>query len=89
MAGFLSNSFSVTQFSTGGPILQELQGQIPVKLKTLSFRDADDDPSSVVSWGWTNFDDLLDTEWAVSSPQKSFFFAFSFRIDERRVAPRC
>ena len=87
MAGFLSNSFSVTQFSTGGPIPQELQGQIPVKLKTLSFRDADDDPSSVVSWGWTNFDDLLDTEWAVSSPQKGFFFAFSFRIDERRVAP--
>lgn len=87
MAGFLSNSFSVTQFSTGGPIPQELQGQIPDKLKTLSFRDADDDPSFVVSFGWTNFDDLLDTEWAVSSPQKGFFFAFSFRIDERRVAP--
>lgn len=87
MAGFRSNSFSVTQFSTGGPIPQELQGQIPDKLKTLSFRDADDDPSFVVSCGWTNFDDLLDTEWAVSGPQKGFFFAFSFRIDERRVAP--
>lgn len=52
----------------------------------MAFRDADDDPSSVLSYGWTNFDDLLDTEWAASSPPKGFFFAFSFRIDERRVA---
>lgn len=42
MAGFLSNSFSVTHFSTDGPIPKELQGEIPAKLLTLAFREVED-----------------------------------------------
>lgn len=86
MAGFLSNSFSVTHFSTDGPIPKELQGEIPAKLLTLAFREVEDSPE-VVFYGWTNFDDYLDTKWAISTPEKGYFFAFSFRIDERRIAP--
>ncbi len=51
-------------------------------LKKHAFRDA---PGEAKSWGWTSIDDLTDTEWLRSVPEKGEFMAFSLRVDTKKV----
>lgn len=54
--------------------------------RQFAFQDIDDIPEER-SFGWTNFDDMLDTAWKVSPPEKAEYLAFSLRLDTRRIPP--
>lgn len=84
--GFLSTSTTFTRFRFTEPIPKDLWGNISAKLKQYSFRDIDDTPDER-AWGWVNFDDMLDTAWASSPPEKGEYLCFSLRLDTRRIPP--
>ena len=83
---FLRPSVSFTRFRLSEPVPAELWTAIPAKLKQFAFRDIDNIPEER-SWGWVNFDDILDTEWLVSGPEKAAYLTFSLRLDTRRISP--
>jgi len=82
--GFLGASCTFTRFRIVDPISADLWTTIPSKLKQFSFRDIDDIPEER-SWGWTSYEDMLDTEWRSAPPEKGAYLAFAFRLDTRRV----
>ncbi|MDE7065120.1 MAG: recombination-associated protein RdgC [Desulfovibrionaceae bacterium] len=82
--GFLNAGCSFTRFRIVDPVPAELWGQIPQKLKQFAFRDIDEIPEER-SFGWTCFEDMLDTEWLTAPPEKGAYLAFSLRLDTRRV----
>lgn len=84
--GFLSASAGFTRFRFTEPVPKELWGSISAKLKQYSFKDIDDIPEER-GWGWVNFDDMLDTAWTVSPPEKGEYICFSLRLDTRRIPP--
>jgi hypothetical protein len=82
---FLRNSVSFTRYRLLDALPAALAAELPDKLRQFSFRDIDDLPEER-SWGWVNFDDLLDAEWRVSPPRKGGeYIVFSLRLDTRRV----
>ena len=83
---FLKSSTSFTRFRIVDDIPSELWAGIPDKLRQFAFQDIDDIPEER-SFGWTNFDDMLDTAWKVSPPEKAEYLAFSLRLDTRRIPP--
>ena len=83
---FLKSSTSFTRFRIVDDIPSELWAGIPDKLRQFAFQDIDDIPAER-SFGWTNFDDMLDTAWKVSPPEKAESLAFSLRLDTRRIPP--
>ena len=83
---FLRPSVSFTRFKLSESAPAELWTAIPAKLKQFAFRDIDDIPEER-SWGWVNFDDMLDAEWTTSVPEKGHYIAFSLRLDTRRISP--
>lgn len=81
MPGFLSGSTALTVFKVDAP------GAITAeKLKQYAFQPIDELPEPK-GWGWTNIDDMFDTEWAGSVPEKGTFICFALRIDTRKVPP--
>jgi hypothetical protein len=83
---FLKSITSFTRFRITEPVPQQLWGEITDRLKQLAFRDIDE-TSDERSLGWTSFEDMLDTWWYDSPPQKGAYIAFSLRLDTRRVPP--
>lgn len=84
--GFLNNSCSFTRFRITEAIPQELWMTIPAKLKQFAFQDIDE-LAEERAWGWTSFEDMLDTEWKQAPPEKGAYLAFAFRLDTRRIPP--
>lgn len=84
--GFLSNSCSFTRFRITEMVPQELWMTIPAKLKQFAFQDIDE-LAEERAWGWTSFEDMLDTEWKKAPPEKGAYIAFAFRLDTRRIPP--
>ena len=82
--GFLGASCTFTRFRIVDPVPSELWLNIPDKLKQFCFHDIDDIPEER-SWGWTQFDDMLDTAWRSAPPEKGAYLAFAFRLDTRRI----
>lgn len=82
--GFLGASCTFTRFRIVDPVPVDMWPAIPDKLKQFSFRDIDEIPEER-SWGWTNFDDMLDTAWRSAPPEKGAYLAFAFRLDTRRI----
>ena len=83
---FQKASSSFTRFRIIDDIPSELWASIPEKLRQFAFLDIDD-IAEERSFGWTNFDDMLDTEWKLSPPEKADFLTFSLRLDTRRIPP--
>ncbi len=83
---FLKPGTSFTRFKITEDVPKDLWAAIPDKLRQYAFKDIDDIPEER-SWGWVNFDDMLDTEWKVSVPQKGAYLTFTLRQDTRRVPP--
>lgn len=54
----------------------------PEKLKKFAFQATHEEGKA---FGWCNIDDLTDTAWAVSPPEKGEFMAFGLRVDTRKV----
>lgn len=86
MAGFLSSTCSITRFTVIDEVPDVLLLSVPDKLKQFAFQDIDDIPQET-SFGWTNFDDMLDTSWKLSPPEKGEYITFSLRMDTRRISP--
>lgn len=84
--GLMGASSSFTRFRISDPVPQELWMNIPAKLKQFAFQDIDDIPEER-AWGWTSFEDMLDTEWRSAPPEKADYIAFALRLDTRRIPP--
>lgn len=80
MPGFLSSSMALTVYT-----LPSVTAITPEKLQQFAFRSIDEIPEPR-GWGWTNIDDMFDTAWRVSVPEKGSFLCFGFRVDTRRVS---
>ncbi len=84
--GILSSSVSLTRYRIVGDIPDEFWSEIPDRLKKYKFRDIDQSTDER-SFGWTSFDDMLDTSWSLSTPHKADYLAFALRLDTRRIPP--
>lgn len=80
MPGFLSTTTALTVYKLDNPAAVTAD-----KLKEYGFRSIDDIPEPK-GWGWTNIDDIFDTEWRFSVPEKGQFLCFSLRVDTRKVS---
>ncbi len=83
---FLNSSTSFTRFRITDPVPPSLWPEIPDRLRRYSFKDIDEIPEDQ-SFGWTTFEDLLDTLWHANPAEKGPYIAFSLRLDTRRVPP--
>ena len=83
---FLKASTSFTRFRVIDDVPADLWPSIPEKLRQFAFMDIDD-IAEERSFGWTSFDDMLDTEWKLSPPEKADYLTFSLRLDTRRIPP--
>lgn len=78
--GLLAKNTALTVFQVENPAAVTAE-----KLKQFAFAPIDDLPGEETAHGWVNFDDMLDTAWATSVPEKGNFMVFGFRLDTRRV----
>jgi len=83
---FLKSSTSFTRFRILDEVPAELWASIPAKLRQFAFLDIDD-IAEERAFGWTSFDDMLDTEWRSGPPEKADYITFSLRLDTRRIPP--
>ena len=83
---FQKASSSFTRFRIIDDIPADLWASIPEKLRQYAFIDIDD-IAEERAFGWTSFDDMLDTEWRQAPPEKGDFLTFSLRLDTRRIPP--
>lgn len=83
---FLSASFGLTRYRIIEDVPKDLLQQVPEKLQQFCFVDIDA-TADERSFGWTNIDDMLDMNWTQSPPEKAEYFAFSLRLDTRRIPP--
>ncbi len=82
--GFTSSSCSFTRFRVVEEISKDFWPTVPNLLKKFAFRDIDH-TNDERSFGWVCIDDMLDTEWTTAPPEKAHYFAFSLRLDTRRI----
>ena len=82
----LSASTGLTRYRIIEEVPQETLQQVPEKLKQFCMMDIDA-TAEERSFGWTNMDDMLDTNWTKSPPEKAEYFTFSLRLDTRRIPP--
>jgi hypothetical protein len=83
---FLKTSTSFTRFRITDSVPKTLWAEIPDRLRRNCFTDIDDLPEER-SFGWTSFEDMLDTTWRVYPVEKGVYLAFCLRLDTRRVPP--
>lgn len=56
------------------------------KLRQFAFQPIDKLPEPK-GWGWTNIDNMFDTAWRDSAPEKGSFLCFALRVDTRKISP--
>ena len=83
---FCKISTSFTRFRIVDDIPKDLWPEILNKLRQFAMEDIDD-LALERSFGWTNFDDMLDTKWRLTPPEKGEYITFSLRQDTRRIPP--
>ncbi len=83
---FLKTSTSFTRFRISEPVPKTLWPEVLDRLRRNSFTDIDELPEER-SFGWTTFEDMLDTTWNMIPAEKGEYLAFSLRLDTRRVPP--
>lgn len=84
--GILSSSLSLSRYRIVNDIPHVFWSEIPERLKNHQFRDIDQSAEER-SFGWTSFDDMLDTDWSSATPHKAHYMAFALRLDTRRIPP--
>jgi DNA recombination-dependent growth factor C len=85
--GFANASCSFTRYRVLEQPPAALLAQVPTLMKRYAFQDIDALPGEERSFGWTSFDDMLDTEWTAAPPEKGAYFFFALRLETRRVPP--
>lgn len=76
---FLSSTTALTVYTLESPSAVTFE-----KLKQYAFCSIDELPEER-GIGWTNIEDMFDTEWRLSPPELGSFMCFSMRIDTRKV----
>jgi hypothetical protein len=84
LMGFAGSTSSFARFRILDPVPQSLWRQLPDRLRKHAFRDIDD-TQEMSSCGWVNFENMLDSTWSESPPQKADYVVFSLRLDRRRI----
>ena len=84
--GLLSASSSFTRYRIIEEVPASLYREVPERLLRNAFRDIDD-TADERSFGWVSFENWLNPSWREAPPEKADFFAFTMRLDTRRVAP--
>jgi len=85
--GFASASCALTRYRVLEHPSPAFLAQVPALLKRYAFQDIDALPGEERSFGWTSFDDMLDTEWIAAPPEKGAYLAFALRLETRRIPP--
>lgn len=80
MSGFLSGSTALSLYK-----IDDAAAVTTDKIKQYAFRSIDNIDSEAKAWGWTSIEDMLDTAWERSVPEKGEFLCFALRIDTRKV----
>jgi DNA recombination-dependent growth factor C len=80
----LSANTSLTRYRITDDIPETLWAQIPELLQRHCFQEIDSRPDER-SFGWTPFDNPLDSDWQGASLYKGEFIAFALRLDIRRL----
>ena len=83
---FLKASTSFTRFNIIDDVPNSIYENLLEKLRQFAVVDIDE-VAEERSYGWTSFDDMLDTNWERSIPQKGNYITFSLRLDTRRIPP--
>ncbi len=81
---FLNASTSFTRFKIIDEIPSETMSSLHELLTKYSFKDIDE-IATERAWGWTSFDDMLDTEFERTPIDKADYVCFSLRLDTRRI----
>ena len=84
--GLLSASSGFTRFRIVDEVPDTLWTEIPERLKRFAFKEIEN-TADERAWGWVCLDDMLDSFWRTAPPEKGGYFAFTLRLDTRRVAP--
>lgn len=85
--GFAGASCTFTRYRIVERIPADFRLQIPERLRRRAFQDIDAFPDQERAWGWTSFDDMLDTEWNGAPPEKGAYLTFALRLETRRIPP--
>ena len=83
--GFANSSCAFTRYRVVELPAADFWAQVPALLKRYSFQDIDALPNEERAFGWTSFDDMLDTEWTTTPPEKGAYLTFALRLETRRV----
>lgn len=83
---FLRTSTSFTRFRLTEPAPASLWNEVADRLRKHSFTDIDEIPEER-SFGWTAFEDFLDTSFVTHPLEKGVYLTFCLRLDTRRVPP--
>lgn len=84
--GLLSASGSFTRYRINGDVTDETIRNAPQLLLKNAFQDIDH-TADERSFGWTCFEDMLDSQWRTAPPEKAHYLVFSLRLDTRRISP--
>ena len=79
----IKSSIPLTVYRAESPLLANITGDA---IRRFAFRSIDNVPEEKAC-GFVNCDDMFDTEWINSIPEKGHYMAFGFRVDVRRIAP--
>ena len=79
----IKSSIPLTVYHAESPLLANITGDA---IRRFAFRSIDNVPEEKAC-GFVNCDDMFDTEWINSIPEKGHYMAFGFRVDVRRIAP--
>lgn len=82
----LGAGMALTRYRVVEPVSDQFLQTVPKRLKDFAFRDIDD-TADERSFGWTNVENMLDTRFEESSPEKGAAFFFTLRLETRRVQP--
>lgn len=82
----LGASTALSRYRVVEPVTDTLLQSVPQRLKDFAFRSIDD-TADERSFGWTNIENMLDTRFEESSPEKGAAFFFTLRLETRRVQP--
>lgn len=80
MAGLMSKSTDLTVFHVANPTAVTAES-----LKQFAFRPIDELKGEEESAGLVSIEDMLDTTWASSVPEKGEWLCFALRVDKRKV----
>ena len=83
---FLRSSTSFTRLRLTEPAPSTLWNEVADRLRKHSFTDIDEIPEER-SFGWTAFEDFLDTAFVTHPLEKGVYLTFALRLDTRRVPP--